>query len=93
VPVDTERSPAVELGADRAANRARHEPERVPTKVGQRAARIAGQLELAPERSKLVRVVESTGPGKARPELRSCHVYFDGMTVPQRLQVRASTLP
>ena len=61
--------------------------------VGQRSAALARQLELAAQRGKLVRSVERAGAGETRPKLGSGHGYFGGITVPQRLHVRAATLP
>jgi hypothetical protein len=54
---------------------------------------LARQLELTPQRSELVRGVECTRAGEARLQLERRHGYFVGITVPQRLQVRAFTLP
>ena len=91
--VDAEFRPALELCADAAAGRARHEPERVAAQVIQRAASLARQLELAPQGSQLVGGIERARAGCARQELRRGHDYLGGITVPQRLQVRALTLP
>jgi hypothetical protein len=61
--------------------------------IGQSATLLARHLELAAQRSELVGVVEGARAGEPRQELRLGHDYFGGITVPQRLHVRASTLP
>ena len=61
--------------------------------IGQRSAALARQLELAAQRGELVVGVERAGAREPGQELRRGHGYFGGITVPQRLQVRASTLP
>ncbi len=61
--------------------------------IDQRLATLARQLELAAQRGELVIGVERAGAREPRQELRRSHGYFDGITVPQRLQVRAATLP
>ena len=91
--VDAEFRPALELRVDPVSGRARHEPERVAAQVIERAASLAGQLELASQGSQLVGGIERARAGCARQELRRGHDYLGGMTVPQRLQVRALTLP
>jgi hypothetical protein len=65
----------------------------MPAKVDQSATALARQCELPSQRCQLVGGVERAGAREARQELRGGHDYFVGMTVPQRLQVRASRLP
>ncbi len=93
VTVDAQRRPTVQLGLNDAAGRSRHEAERVPAQVGKCPPVLARQLELAAQRSELVGRVERARAGEPRQELQFGHGYFGGTTVPQRLQVRASTLP
>ena len=91
--VDAERRPAVELRLDGAARGARHQAKRVTAQVVERAAALARQLELAPQRRELVVAVERAGTGEPGREFRCGHDYFGGITVPQRLQVRALASP
>ena len=43
--------------------------------------------------TQIVGAVKRARTGEPRPEFRSGHGYFGGITVPQRLHVRASKLP
>ena len=90
VALDAESRPAIELTNDRAARRTRHGTERVSAEVGQGAARVFRQLELAPEALQLVGRIERArvlerGAGRAG----TAH-HFGGATAPHLLHVRAA---